>query len=69
MYDSNADFERVMAQLKKMPGYQYGGSTGGHGICAFNITPYRDLPSEELNRARTRTMVRTQMFFDRLGGR
>jgi hypothetical protein len=69
VYDNNADFQKVMAELKKMPGYQFTGSTGGHGALAFNITPYENLPSEELNRARTRTMVRTQMFFDRLAGR
>jgi hypothetical protein len=69
VYDNAADFEKVMAQLRKMPGYQLTGSTGGNEALVFNITPYGNLPREELNRARTRTMVRTQMFFDRLNGR
>ena len=64
--DGDADFEKLKAQLKNMPAYEYAGSAGSDGISAFNITPYRSFPSETGQRIRRRTSLRTQMFFDQL---
>ena len=67
--DSDADFEKLKAQFKKMPAYEYGGANSNHGIYAFNITPGRSYPSEARERINRRTMLRMQMFFDQLTGR
>jgi len=66
--DSDADLRKLTAQFKNMPAYEYGGGSGSHGASAFNITPYRDLPSEEQKRIRSRTMLRTIMFIEQFAG-
>jgi hypothetical protein len=67
--DSDADFEKVKAQFKNMPAYEYGGASSSRGRYAFNITPYRSYPSEAGQRIGRRTMLRMQMFFDQLAAR
>jgi RNA polymerase sigma factor (sigma-70 family) len=67
--ESEADFEKLTAQLKNIPAYEYHGSTGSRGTSAFNITPYRSYPSDAAQRISRRTLLRTQMFFDQLGTR
>ena len=67
--DSDADFEKLKAQFKNMPGYEYGGATSSHGVYAFNITPYRTYPSEAGERIGRRTTLRMKMFFDQLAAR
>jgi len=66
--DSDEDLRKLTAQFKNIPGYEYGGGSGSHGASAFNITPYRDLPSEEYKRIRSRTMLRTIMFIEQFAG-
>ncbi len=67
--DSEADFEKLKAQLEQMPNYEYRGGTGSHGSCAFNMTPYASVSSDASQRISRRSLVRTQMFFDRLSDR
>ncbi len=64
--DSDADFEKVKAQFKNMPGYEYGGATSSHGSYAFNMIPYRSYPPDAGQRISRRTTLRMQMFFDQL---
>ena len=66
--DSDADFEKLKAQFKTMPGYEYGGASSSHGIYAFNITPSRIYP-EAGPRIGRRTTLRMQMFYDQLATR
>jgi len=67
--DSDADFEKLKAQFKNIPGYEYGGATSSHGTYVFNITPSRSYPSEAGQRISRRTTLRMQMFFDQLATR
>ena len=67
--DSDADFEKVKAQFKNMPDYEYGGATSSHGTYAFNITPYRGYPPEAGERIARRMPLRMQMFFNQLNTR
>ena len=67
--DNDADFEKLKAQFKNMPAYEYGGASSSHGSYAFNITPHRSYPSEAGQRIGRRTMLRMQMFFDQLATR
>jgi hypothetical protein len=69
--DTGEDFEKLEAQLKKMPNYQWRESSGGFGrpTCAFNITPYRTLPSEARKRIGARTLLRTTILSEPLRAR
>jgi RNA polymerase sigma factor (sigma-70 family) len=67
--DSDADFEKLKAQFKNMPNYEWGASAGGRGKCAFNITPLRSFSSEERQRVVRRTLLRTGLFLDQLAAR
>jgi RNA polymerase sigma factor (sigma-70 family) len=67
--ESDADFEKLKAQFKIMPNYEWGASAGGRGTCAFNITPLRSFPSEERVRIVRRTLLRTGLFSDQLAAR
>ena len=67
--DNDADFEKLKAQFKNMPAYEYGGASSSHGSYAFNITPHRSYPSEAGQRIGRRTTLRMQMFFDQLATR
>src|SRR5439155_10718846 len=64
--DSDADFQKLRAQFKNMPGYDLGASSSGGRSCAFNLTPYRRFPSQEGGRIDRRMMLRTQVFLDQL---
>jgi RNA polymerase sigma factor (sigma-70 family) len=70
--DSGADFEKLEAQLKSMPNYQWRESSGGFGqsSCAFNITPIsKRLPAETRQRIGIRTLLRTHMLSEQLRAR
>jgi len=67
--DSDADFEKLKAQFKNMPNYEWGASAGSRGECAFNITPLRSFSSEEQRRIVRRTLLRTGLFKDQLAAR
>ena len=67
--DSAADVEKLTAQLKRMPSYEFGANAGGSGILAFNITPYGDVPSQERRRITRRTLIRTGVLSDQLKAR
>jgi RNA polymerase sigma factor (sigma-70 family) len=58
--------DNLAAQLKNMPQYKWGGSSGGNKSCAFNITPYDKLPPEAFQRIHRRTLIRTQMLHDQI---
>jgi hypothetical protein len=60
------DFDKLTAQLRKMPDYEYHGSISSHTQASFNIVPYRVYPSQVSERIEHRTGIRNQMFFDRL---
>jgi len=60
------DFQKLIAQFKNLPGYEYGGSSSGKGIYTLNITPHQSYPSESFQRIRRRTMTRMQMFLDQI---
>jgi hypothetical protein len=65
---NQADFEKVRAQFKNMPGYEYGGSSSSRGTYAFNITPYRSYPSDAAERIGRRMTLRMQMLRRQLAG-
>ena len=67
--DSAADFEKLKAQFKNMPNYEWGESVGSRGECAFNITPLQNFSSEERRRIVRRTLLRTGLFKDQLAAR
>jgi RNA polymerase sigma factor (sigma-70 family) len=67
--DSNADFEKLKAQFKNMPNYEWGASVSSRGECAFNITPLRSFSSEERQRIVRRTLLRAGLFKDQLAAR
>ena len=60
-----SDFAKLREQLKKMDGYDYGGSVSSHDHYALNIVPYRAFPSAS-ERISRRLAVRQRMFYDRL---
>jgi hypothetical protein len=60
------DYQKLIEQLKKTPGYEYGGSVGGSGRHAFSLTPYNAFPSEYAQRISHRLTLRMQIFCDRI---
>ena len=64
--DGEADFEKLKAQFKNMPNYDYRGGTSSHGTYAFNMIPHSSWPSDAAQRIGRRTMVRAQMLYDQL---
>ena len=56
------DFEKLKEQLRKMPGYDYGGSVGSHTSHALNLVPWRAFPQEASQRISHRLGVRMQVF-------
>jgi len=64
--DTETDFKKLSTQLKNTPDYDYSGGTGSHGSCAFNMIPYRSYPSDAAQRISRRTILRTQVFHNRL---
>jgi hypothetical protein len=67
--ETDAEFEKLKAQFKNMPNYEWGASAGSRGTCAFNITPLRNFSSEEQRRIVRRTLLRTGLFKDQLAAR
>jgi hypothetical protein len=67
--ESDADFEKLKAQFKNMPNYEWGASVSSRGECAFNITPLQSFSSEERRRIVRRTLLRTGLFKDQLAAR
>ncbi len=70
---AGSDFARLKAEIKKMDGYQYGGSVGndansdGSDTCnAFSIVPYEAYPADARKQIGHRLMVRYEFFYDRL---
>ncbi|HWY75269.1 MAG TPA: hypothetical protein VN281_06610 [Verrucomicrobiae bacterium] len=60
------DYQKLIEQLKKTPGYEYGGSVGGSGRHAFSLTPYHAFPSESAQRISHRLTLRMQIFCDKI---
>ncbi len=69
VFCNEADFEKLKAQLRQMEQYDYMGAVGSHSCYAFNITPWRAWPPEAQPRIPRRTMLRMQVFYDRLSAR
>ncbi len=63
---NEGDFEKLTAQLRKMPPYEYNGSISSRTQASFNIVPYRVFPSQDSERITHRAGLRNQMFFDKL---
>jgi hypothetical protein len=62
----DADFRKLGDELKKLDGYEYSGSVGGHNHHAINITPWRAFPSESAQRIGRRMTLRQQILYDRI---
>jgi hypothetical protein len=60
------DFRKLTDQLKKMDGYDFTGSCGGHGRYAINIVPWRAFPPESGQRIGRRLTLRQQVLNSRL---
>jgi hypothetical protein len=60
------DYVKLTSQIKKMSAYEYNGSVGSGTCNAMNIVPYRAHPGEVSQRIGHRTMLRQQIFFDKL---
>ncbi len=60
------DYDKLTSQIRKMKAYDYNGSVGSHTCNAMNIVPYRAYPPEASQRISHRTMLRQQVFFDKL---
>lgn len=67
--EQEADFEKIKNELKKVSAYTYGGGVSGHNSYVFNITPSSKFPPGQNERISRRTMLREQMFFDRILGK
>jgi hypothetical protein len=60
------DYTKMVELLKKTPGYEYGGSVGGHDHYAFSLTPYHAFPSESAQQISHRLTLRMQIFCDKI---
>jgi len=60
------DFDKLAGQLKKMNGYEYGGSVGSPTLHSFNIVPYHSFPPEASQRISRRLTLRQQILFDKI---
>jgi hypothetical protein len=67
--EQEADFEKIKNELKKDNAYTYGGGVSGQNSYVFNITPSNKFPAGQNERISRRTMLREQMFFDRILGK
>jgi hypothetical protein len=63
---AEGDYEKLVAQIRKMADYEYAGSVGSSTHHTFNMTPWKVLPPESSQRIGRRLTVREQMFFDEL---
>ena len=63
------DFDKLADSLKKLEGYEYGGSVGSPTHHAFNIVPWRVFPSESSQRIGRRLTLREQILFDKIMSR
>jgi hypothetical protein len=68
-----SDAAKLKAQIRKMNGYEYGGSVGndsnsdGSDTCnTFNMVPYRVYPREAAQQIDHRLMLRQQVFYNKL---
>ncbi len=68
-----SDFAKLKNQIKKMDGYEYGGSVGndlnsdGSDTCnAFCIVPHHAYPEEARQQIEHRRMLRYQVFYEKL---
>lgn len=62
------DFEKLKAQIKKNPDYDYSGSVGGDNCNAFNITPYRAYSGQAGVNINRRMTVRESMLYNKISG-
>jgi hypothetical protein len=62
----NGDYDKLVAEIKKMQGYQYGGSVSNSSQAAFNIVPRGSFPPEDRERISRRMVLRYQVLFHRL---
>jgi len=70
---SGSDAAKLKAEIKKMDGYEYGGSVGndsnsdGSDTCnAFSIVPYQAYPQDASQRIHHRLMLRYQVFYEKI---
>ncbi|HTV40297.1 MAG TPA: DUF192 domain-containing protein [Candidatus Sulfotelmatobacter sp.] len=68
-----SDCARLKSELRKMPGYQYGGGVGddshadGSDTCnVFCIVPHRAFPEDAMDQIYHRMMLREEVFYDQL---
>jgi len=73
---AGSDAVKLKVQIKKMAGYEYGGSVGndanrdGSDTCnVFNIVPYSAHPVDARQQIGHRLLLRQQVFHDRINGR
>lgn len=72
---AGSDASKLKAEIKKMDGYEYGGSIGndanpdGSDTCnVFNIVPYEAYPEGAKQQIYHRLWLRQQVFYDRING-
>lgn len=63
-----SDLEKLEAQLRKTPGYAYGGGTSSRTICVTSITPDSAFPMRDRSQIHHRLMLREVVFFDTMSG-
>ena len=62
------DASKLIEEIKKMGGYEYGGSVSGDGVYAFNITPRSAWPSAASQRIDRRLGLRMRAWYERVRG-
>lgn len=73
---AGSDATKLKEQIKKLDGYEYGGSIGndlnpdGGDTCnVFNLVPYKAYPEEAAQQIYHRLWLRQQVFYDQINGR
>lgn len=64
--ENQSDLEKLEAQLRKTPGYIYGGGTSSRTICVTSITPDSAFPMHERSQIHHRLMLREVVFFNNM---